>query len=287
MVSHASNYNLLKLPTYRERLAIVPLGKIPNKRVWAGKFPRGMFVEQGHIIKLKCGRQGIAMVKWDELVFLEVLDLSNTKLDALPESLTKCRFLHTIILSHNRFRSIPEILERFPNLHNIDLSHNHIREINLVIHNIPFLECLSLDHNKISTIPEWLTELKSLRTLSMIKNNLLILPDRIITMESLKSLHLERNLICNYPEDVISQGLERIRAFSHNIPYIIPSLKEKIKQNLPPTADELFEPLLRKYKEEIESLCREYPNDTSEIVLYLIQDIPIAQSGSSQFEIIL
>uniref|UniRef100_A0A1X7SVQ1 Uncharacterized protein n=1 Tax=Amphimedon queenslandica TaxID=400682 RepID=A0A1X7SVQ1_AMPQE len=147
------------------------------------------------------------------------LSLDNTKIDALPPSLTKLTFLtkfsaknnsltdhglspalksltklRAINLGCNKLSCLPVCFMEMPGLHNIHLFSNEIEQLDEDV-----LECLTevivlnLNGNLIDHLPPAIASLNNLTTLGIASNRLKFIPQEISHLSSLVVLHVEDN----------------------------------------------------------------------------------------------
>jgi len=146
------------------------------------------------------------------LVRLVALDLSYNRLDTLEGiNLTNLTSLQIINLSNNRLNAIPAGSLSLPNLHILLLSSNSLKSISgRSLDQLPVLSTLSLNNNKLKKIPEGLfSNSSSIQDLNLSKNLLHSFPEQVSLLPSLRTLDV---------------GGNRIRDLTPNKPWSIPSL---------------------------------------------------------------
>ncbi|BFU19841.1 leucine rich repeat and phosphatase domain containing protein [Entamoeba histolytica HM-1:IMSS-B] len=96
---------------------------------------------------------------------LQVIDLSNNKIESIPKNLTTIQQLKSLNLAQNRINSGMEVLSKLPLLTFLDLSNNNIKEFDFGnISQLTSLEVLKLTNNEIHTFDYGsLKPLKSLK----------------------------------------------------------------------------------------------------------------------------
>jgi len=99
---------------------------------------------------------------------IESLDLSESGLRALPDSIASCVNLRAINLYKNELRGVPKVLGSLRRLESVDLRYNQI---------------------EMGSVPEWLAELP-VRTLDLTINRGEVFPEPVTSMRSLETLRL-------------------------------------------------------------------------------------------------
>ncbi len=126
---------------------------------------------------------------------LEILDLSNNKLRALPCDFHRFKKLRILFLSNNQFTTFPSILAACESLSMVGFKSNQITTID--DNAFPSqLRWLILTHNKLQTLPNSLGKLPKLQKLMLAGNQLRTLPD----LSGCKNLELLRIAANSLPE---------------------------------------------------------------------------------------
>ncbi len=139
-------------------------------------------------LKLSCN-----LTSFPEEIFsladtLEVLDLSNNQLSALPDTLTKLKKLTVFFGSNNPFDHVPEVLGKLPALSMVGFKACQIKTVSAKA--LPKkLRWLILTDNQLSEIPPAIGSCSLLEKCMLAGNNLSSLPD---TMQQCKNLALLR-----------------------------------------------------------------------------------------------
>lgn len=112
------------------------------------------------------------------LQHLEVLDLSNNGISALPDSLSMLSTLHTLLLAGNKITSLPSTLLASTALVVLDFSQNRLTG-KFASNNIslPLLKSLDISHNALISITDGSVSMPHLQTLNVADNRLEALPD--------------------------------------------------------------------------------------------------------------
>lgn len=154
---------------------------------------------------------------------LEVLDLSNNGISALPDSLGDLSNLQTLLLHSNRITSLPSTLFSSAALAVIDVSKNRLTGT-LASNGIslPLLKSLDVSHNALMSVLDGIASMTSLESLNVAENRLESLPDlsasanlitltvtgnrvaaiheSLVALQQLKNVDLSRNDLKNIDE---------------------------------------------------------------------------------------
>lgn len=136
------------------------------------------------------------------------VDLSNTKLGIVPQSLINMPKLETLYLAGSTYTNFATLSE-LKSLKVLDLSYIKMTQVPNELASIKTLCDLYLGSCGLSTIPEFFAELPSLRYLNLDRNSLTALPSRL--PPNLKWLRLNQNKLTALPDEIGSlTKLERI-----------------------------------------------------------------------------
>lgn len=97
---------------------------------------------------------------------LKGLDLSNNKLDSLPNNFI-FKQLETLNLTNNKFSVFPPVICKNTSLRHLKIGKNYLTEIPECIGELIFLEKLDVWFNIITVLPESLSELRHLKTIDI------------------------------------------------------------------------------------------------------------------------
>ncbi|KAJ1878981.1 hypothetical protein LPJ57_003095 [Coemansia sp. RSA 486] len=128
----------------------------------------------------------------EDMLQINVLNLSNNQLSAISPSVAKCKELKALILGQNKISKI-EYLDGLLNLNTLVVSQNEISKIP----EMPLLKELtkiSAAHNKISDIPD-LTQYPKLKEIRLNDNRIAAVPESIRGCTGLKVVDLGNNKI--------------------------------------------------------------------------------------------
>jgi hypothetical protein len=155
-------------------------------------------------LKLACGLKEFPREIFALADTLEVLDLSNNALSALPDDLPRLRKLRILFASNNPFTELPEVLGECAQLSMIGFKANRIREVPARALP-PSLRWLILTDNEIERMPAELGRCTQLQKLMLAGNRLRALPEELAACSRLELLRLAANRF-----DVLPRWLLRL-----------------------------------------------------------------------------
>jgi len=146
---------------------------------------------------------------------LELLDLSNNRLDSLPDDIGRLKRLKILFLGQNRFTSIPRVLSTLPSLTMIGLKSNQISmweedALPLTIRWIVFTD------NSIEKIPLSIGKLINLQKMMLAGNSIKELPSSMRNCKNLELMRLSANRLIEMPDWVFDMPKLSWLAYASN-----------------------------------------------------------------------
>jgi len=146
---------------------------------------------------------------------LEVLDLSNNQISALPDDFYRFHKLRIVFLSNNPFLRFPAVLSQCPNLTMIGFKSCQIQHI--PDHAFPKkLRWLILTDNRLETIPDSIGDCTQLQKLMLAGNRLQALPTRMQACKNLELLRISANQLATLPHWLLKMPKLSWLAFAGN-----------------------------------------------------------------------
>ncbi len=129
---------------------------------------------------------------------LEILNLSDNRLNSLPTDLSRLTNLKVIFLSNNDFEEVPEVLADCPNLSMVGFKSNRIRVLGENV--LPLrTRWLILTDNQLAELPKSIGRLESLQKLMLAGNQLRSIPDEMAACQNLELIRLAANQLESLP----------------------------------------------------------------------------------------
>ncbi|XP_030753411.1 leucine-rich repeat protein 1 [Sitophilus oryzae] len=150
---------------------------------------------------------------------LYINDINYCRFDSGILHLNKLKVLN---LSNNRIESLPEELGNLPSLKELDVSHNLLGKGTLkqwswingfLLKNLVLLDLRS---NELKFVPDQIIKLQSLVTLHLSDNSLKSLPVGIGSLRNLKSFYASNNLLSKLPGSIKKLKLQDINVTDNN-----------------------------------------------------------------------
>jgi hypothetical protein len=130
---------------------------------------------------------------------IEILDLSNNRLKALPDEFCRLQKLRVVFFNNNEFEVVPEVLAQCPNLSMIGFKANRIKMV--PEHALPLTtRWLILTDNQIEQLPTSMGRLGKLQKLMLAGNRLRSLPHQMSACTSLELIRLAANQLDHLPD---------------------------------------------------------------------------------------
>ena len=149
-------------------------------------------------LKLECGLSEFPSEIFALADSLEILDLSNNHLRALPDEFERLKHLKIVFFTNNDFEAIPEVLSQCPDLKMVSFKSNQIASVGEYA--LPQkLRWLILTDNKIEKLPASLGSLSHLQKLMLAGNRLQSLPESMASCKNLELIRLSANQLTGLP----------------------------------------------------------------------------------------
>lgn len=130
---------------------------------------------------------------------LEILDLSDNQLSALPSDLARFGRLKRLFLTNNLFTHLPAVLAQCPALVMLSFKGNRLTEFASAV--LPLqLQWLILTDNQLPALPEDFGRYQALQKLALAGNRLTELPDSMQHCQQLGLLRLSLNQFASFPD---------------------------------------------------------------------------------------
>jgi len=143
-------------------------------------------------LKLACGLTDFPKEILTLCETLEVLDMTDNHLHALPDDFAKLKHLKILFLSNNNFTQLPTVLSHCPKLSMIGFRNNQIDVIEE--NSLPLsTRWLILTDNHIKTLPDSMGDLSLLQKCMLSGNQLTSLPQSMMKCHHLELLRLSVN----------------------------------------------------------------------------------------------
>lgn len=149
-------------------------------------------------LQLSCGLTEFPAEIFDLADTLEILDLSDNKLTALPDDLPRLHKLRIIFCSNNPFTELPAVLGSCAELRMIGFKACQIRTV-LAAALPPQLRWLTLTDNAIEQLPEEIGQCSHLQKLMLAGNRLSALPASLRHCQQLELLRIAANRLPSLP----------------------------------------------------------------------------------------
>lgn len=149
-------------------------------------------------LKLACSLTQFPSEILDLADSLEILDLSNNHLRALPDEFERLKHLKIVFFTNNDFEEIPEVLSHCLDLKMVSFKSNQIASVGEYA--LPQkLRWLILTDNKIEKLPASLGSMSHLQKLMLAGNRLQSLPQEMAECKNLELIRLSANQLAGLP----------------------------------------------------------------------------------------
>ena len=144
----------------------------------------------------------------EDLIYLEKLDLRDTNIEELPESIGELTNLEYLVLSSTKIEELPEWIGELTNLKRLYLSETKIEELPESIGKLTNLEWLYLSGTNIEELPESIGELTNLKWLDLSETKIKELSEWLEELINLQMLDLSSTKLKKLPYSLFQLDLE-------------------------------------------------------------------------------
>jgi predicted Ser/Thr protein kinase len=149
-------------------------------------------------LKLECGLTQFPSEIFAIADSLEILDLSNNHLRALPDEFERLKHLKIVFFTNNDFEEIPEVMRHCLDLKMVSFKSNQVATVGE--HALPpSIRWLILTNNKIEKLPASLGSMSHLQKLMLAGNRLESLPEEMASCLNLELIRLSANQLQRLP----------------------------------------------------------------------------------------
>jgi len=155
------------------------------------------------LLSILCSLIGITQNRFDTLHYIsleqalelnplevEAIDLSKSKLSAIPDAVFDFTALKGLKLSRNKLSILPEEMKKLTELQYVYIDKNKLTEFPIVLFYFSRLEVIALQRNKIFNLPDGIKMLQSLKYIDLWDNRIKALPSSLIEMPNLEYIDL-------------------------------------------------------------------------------------------------
>mmetsp|Transcript_16832 Transcript_16832/g.23424 ORF Transcript_16832/g.23424 Transcript_16832/m.23424 type:complete len:357 (+) Transcript_16832:92-1162(+) len=155
---------------------------------------------------------------------LTKLYLDRNEISDLPTQFANLKYLETLTLSNNKLTEVPEAILSLVNLKILDLGSNRIQSMDQIPVRLPLLEVLRLENNQLKTVPPSISRLSSLETLSLSNNQLVTVPEEIGLLPKLECLWLNDNRLMTVPSSISKTPLRLLFINNNRLKFVPPAI---------------------------------------------------------------
>ena len=137
--------------------------------------------------------------KWQVRLGAAELDLRNSGLKALPESIGELRALTRLNVGHNQLKELPATIGSLTALTRLSVHDNQLKKLPATIGSLTALTKLSVGENQLTELPAAIGSLTALTELSVYNNQLTELPAAIGSLTALTVLWVGGNQLTELP----------------------------------------------------------------------------------------
>ncbi|MBX3718827.1 MAG: leucine-rich repeat domain-containing protein [Parachlamydiales bacterium] len=190
---------------------VAPLNEVEQIRAWLNDPANMERIQQVTRLDLSYSRLKALPFEIGLFTGLQQLCLSDNQLSYLPESLGNLQALRWLYLWNNELSYLPESLGNLQALRRLDLDNNRLSYLPESLGNLRALTEFNLSNNQLSYLPESLGNLRALTDLFLYKNQLSYLPESLDNLQALRRLDLSNNQLSSLPVSLGNlQALRRL-----------------------------------------------------------------------------
>ena len=151
-----------------------------------------------------CDNVNLHGADWSRFKALKKLDLNNNSLIELPDEMEVLSSLEILFLSDNKIETMPAVIGKLKSLRVLSLKGNALNELSSANLPVSSLIWLILTNNKISTIDPSIGEVKLLRKLMLSHNDIETIPVELEQCKDLELVRLADNKLKSVPKEVLA-----------------------------------------------------------------------------------
>jgi Leucine-rich repeat (LRR) protein len=215
-----------------------------------------------------------------EFTGLRVLDLTDNRLEHLPDAIGQLIHLRDLTLNLNKLRTLPITGEKWKELTQVSIIDNNFTEFPSIFRTLKKVNTIYAAHNQIYQIPNWIGEMSDLEYLFLGENPIEMIAEEILTLPHLTDVTLSPKWLHPFFHALLEANLDETfgKLFSPNThngmmgrwKKFIPTIIEKIKQNIFLDEWEQNYPFYAKYEQILVPICAQNPTNTAMSVQRLI-----------------
>lgn len=153
-------------------------------------------------LSLRNRKTSVLSPKIRQLVNLRVLDISGSRITALPPEIEHCTQLHTILANASPLATIPPSIGKLRKLRNLNFGYCKIKILPEEMGELVGLWSLSLGSNQLNDLPASFSNLKNLEFFSIAGNQFSIFPEEALEMITAHNLWIHGNNITWIPPEI-------------------------------------------------------------------------------------
>ncbi len=151
------------------------------------------------------------------LTGLTHLYLNENEIHEIPKEINRLKNLIIFEMRDNQLIELPDTMGELIKLSRLVLDGNRLAAVPQSFSRLADLKGLDLDNNLIDIFPEHLCNLPVLTRLLLNNNHIETVPEHICHFRELEFFSVEENPIKQPPPEIVTQGLQDIRSFYHEL----------------------------------------------------------------------